>query len=73
MRDTGRQGVKESAEQQPVPWGRQSEERYMKKVKETEKKEKPKRPIRDKAAGSKIDKIKISGIPGYTPGELPKR
>ena len=45
---------------------------HMKKVKDTAKKAKPKKPIQNKEAG-KLDKAKITGLPGYTPGELPKR
>jgi hypothetical protein len=44
----------------------------MKKVKDTRKKEKPKKPIQSKA-DSKLDKARITTIPSYTPGELPKR
>jgi hypothetical protein len=49
-----------------------AEVRHMKKVKDTPKKAKPKKPIQNKEAG-KLDKVKITGLPGYTPGELPKR
>jgi hypothetical protein len=44
----------------------------MKKVKDTAKKAKPKKPIQNKETG-KLDKAKITGLPSYTPGELPKR
>jgi hypothetical protein len=44
----------------------------MKKVKDTRKKEKPKKPIQSKEE-SKLDKARITTIPSYTPGELPKR
>ncbi len=44
----------------------------MKKAKGTPKKEKPKKPMQNKEA-DKIDKAKVTGLPGYTPGELPKR
>jgi hypothetical protein len=44
----------------------------MKKAKDTAKKEKPKKPIQHKETG-KLDKVKITGLPSYTPGELPKR
>ncbi len=44
----------------------------MKRVKDTRKKEKRKKPIQNKEDG-KLDKAKITSIPSYTPGELPKR
>lgn len=44
----------------------------MKKVKDSKKREKGKKPVRVKEDG-RLDKAKITTIPSYTPGELPKR
>jgi hypothetical protein len=44
----------------------------MKKVKDTRKKEKQKKPTQSKE-DIKLERAKITTIPSYTPGELPKR
>ena len=42
------------------------------KVKDTSRKEKQKKPVQSKEE-SKLERAKITAIPSYTPGELPKR
>lgn len=44
----------------------------MKKVKEKKKRVKEKKTIQSKE-NNKLDRAKMTGIPSYTPGELPKR
>jgi len=48
------------------------EGQHMKKVKDRKKRDKEKKPVQVKEDG-RLDKAKISTIPSYTPGELPKR
>ena len=47
-------------------------EQQMKRVKDKKKKDKEKRTIQSKE-DSKLGKARISTIPNYSPGELPKR
>jgi hypothetical protein len=44
----------------------------MKKVKDRKKREKEKKPVQVKE-NDRLEKAKITTIPSYTPGELPKR